>query len=47
MLGATLIRDEVLQVRKPCEKRLLAPFRMMKPFHRTLLLDFEVLCSKH
>ena len=38
MLGATLIRDEVIQVRKPCEKRLLAPFRMMKPFHRTLLL---------
>jgi len=34
MLGSTLIRDEVIQVREPCEKRLLAPFRMMKPFHR-------------
>ena len=34
MLGPTLIRDEVIQVREPCEKRLLAPFRMMKSFHR-------------
>ena len=34
MLGATLIRDEVVQVGEPCEKRLLASTRMVKPFHR-------------
>jgi hypothetical protein len=34
MLGAPLIRDEVLQGREPWEKRLLAPWRMLHPLHR-------------
>jgi len=34
MLGSTLIRDEVVQVGEPREKRLLAPARIVKPFHR-------------
>ena len=34
MLGATLIRDEVVHVGEPREKRLLAPAWMVKPFHR-------------
>ena len=34
MLGATLIRDEVVQVGEPREKRLLAATGMMEPFHR-------------
>ena len=33
MLGATLIWDEVVQVCKPGEKRLLAATWVMKPFH--------------
>jgi hypothetical protein len=33
MLGSTLIRDEVVQVGESREKRLLAPTRMVKPFH--------------
>ena len=34
MLGATLIRDEVIQVGEPREKRLLAATWMMEPLHR-------------
>src|SRR5713101_7102855 len=34
MLGATLIRDQVVQVREPRQKRLLAATWVMKPFHR-------------
>src|SRR5437660_10747129 len=34
MLGSTLIRDEVVQVGEPREKRPLAPACMVKPFHR-------------
>src|SRR5215813_1302154 len=34
MLGAMLIRDEVVQVGEPREKRLLAPSWMMEPLHR-------------
>ena len=34
MLGATLIRDEIVQVGEPREKRLLAATGMMKPLHR-------------
>ena len=34
VLGPTLIRDEVVQVREPREKRLLTATRMVKPFHR-------------
>jgi len=34
VLGAALIRYEVLQVRQPREKRLLAPFGVMEAFHR-------------
>ncbi len=34
MLGATLIRDEVVQVGEPREKRLLTATGMMEPFHR-------------
>src|SRR4029453_5762599 len=34
MLSPTLIRDQVVQVGEPREKRLLASFWMMKPFHR-------------
>jgi len=34
MLSPTLIRDQVVQVGEPREKRLLAAFWMMKPFHR-------------
>jgi hypothetical protein len=33
MLGPTLIRNEVIEVREPRQKRLLAPIWMMKPFH--------------
>jgi hypothetical protein len=33
MLGSTLIRYQVVEVREPREKRLLAPPWMMKPFH--------------
>ena len=33
MLGPTLIGHEVVQVRQPCEKRLLVPVWMVKPFH--------------
>src|SRR6516162_7058935 len=32
--GPTLIRDEVVQVGEPGEKRLLASTRMMEPLHR-------------
>jgi hypothetical protein len=33
MLGATLIRHKVVQVRQPREKRLLAPLGMMEALH--------------
>jgi hypothetical protein len=33
MLGPTLIRHQVVQMRQPREKRLLAPFGMMEAFH--------------
>jgi hypothetical protein len=33
MLGAPLIRYQVVQVGKPCEKRLLAPIWVVKPLH--------------
>src|SRR5215475_15057456 len=33
MLGPTLIGDQVVQVRQPRQKRLLAPFGMMEPLH--------------
>src|SRR5262249_31331095 len=33
VLGPTLIRYQVVQVRQPCEKRLLAPTWVMKAFH--------------
>jgi hypothetical protein len=33
MLSPTLIRDQVIQMSQPCEKRLLAATRVMKPFH--------------
>jgi hypothetical protein len=34
MLGATLIRDEVVQVCEPGQKRLLAATWVMEPLHR-------------
>src|SRR4029434_6616676 len=34
MLGPTLIRDEVVQVGEPGEKRLLTSTRMMESLHR-------------
>src|SRR5215813_8778352 len=34
MYGSTLIRDKVIQVGEPCEKRLVAPFGVMEAFHR-------------
>ena len=34
MLGSTLIRDEVVQVRQPRQKRRLAPLGMLAAFHR-------------
>jgi hypothetical protein len=37
MLGAPLIRHQVVQVRQPDKKRLLAPFGMMEAFHREQL----------
>jgi hypothetical protein len=37
MLGATLIRHQVVQVRQPDKKRLWAPFGMMEAFHREQL----------
>src|SRR2546428_422258 len=38
--GPTLIRDEVVQVGEPGEKRLVASTRMMEPLHREeLALD--------
>jgi transposase len=33
MLGSTLIRDQVVEVCQPREKRLLAAIGMVKPFH--------------
>src|SRR5262244_3073690 len=33
MDGATLIRHQVVQMRQPRQKRLLAPFGMMEAFH--------------
>ena len=33
MLGSTLIRDEVIQVGEPRQKRLLTAPGMMEPFH--------------
>jgi hypothetical protein len=38
VLGSALIRDEVVQVCEPRQKRLLAPLRMMEPFHRVVYL---------
>ena len=37
MLGATLIRHQVVQVRQPDKKRLLAPLGMIEAFHREQL----------
>jgi hypothetical protein len=37
MLGAALIRYQVVQVRQPCEKCLLAPVRMVEAFHHKQL----------
>src|SRR5919198_5347668 len=37
MLSATLIRDEVVQVGEPREKRLLAATGMMEPLHHEQL----------
>ena len=37
MLGAALIRHQVLQVREPRQKRLLAPLGMMEAFHHEQL----------
>ena len=34
MVGATLIRDQVVQMGQPAQKRLLAPFGVMEAFHR-------------
>jgi oligopeptide/dipeptide ABC transporter ATP-binding protein len=43
MLGATLIRHQVVQVRQPDKKRLLAPFGMMEAFHcEQLPLDVSI-----
>src|SRR5215470_3038075 len=33
MLSSTLIGYQVIEVRQPCQKRLLAPFRMMEALH--------------
>src|SRR5438309_9679764 len=33
MLSPTLIGDQVIEVRQPCQKRLLAAFGMMEAFH--------------
>ena len=38
MLGATLLRDEVIQVGEPREKRPLAPAWMVPPLHREQFL---------
>ena len=37
MLGATLIRHQVVQVRQPDKKRLLTPLGMMEAFQREQL----------
>jgi hypothetical protein len=37
MLGATMVRDQVVQVCQPGKKRLSAPFRMMEALHRVQL----------
>jgi hypothetical protein len=34
MLSPTLIGDQVIEVRQPCQKRLLVTPRVMKAFHR-------------
>jgi hypothetical protein len=34
MLSPTLIGDQVIEVRQPCQKRLLAATGMVKAFHR-------------
>src|SRR5215510_2315429 len=34
VLGATLVRNQVIQVREPRQKGLLAPGWMMEPLHR-------------
>jgi hypothetical protein len=33
MLSPALIRNQVVEVREPCQTRLLAAVGMMKPFH--------------
>ena len=33
MLSPTLIGDQIIEVRKPCQKRLLAPCGMMGTLH--------------
>src|SRR6266581_2756176 len=43
MLGAPLIRDEVVQVRKPRERRLLAATGMVKPFHHEELAVYGIM----
>jgi hypothetical protein len=39
MLGPTLIRHQVIQVRQPRQERLLAATWMVKPFHREQFLS--------
>jgi hypothetical protein len=34
VLGATLVRNQIVQVREPCQKGLWAPGWMVKAFHR-------------
>ena len=41
MLGASLIRHQVVQVGQPHEKRLLAAIGMMKAFHGHLTSGFD------
>ena len=45
MLGSTLIRNEIVQVCEPRQKRLLAPARMMEAFHGKQLPFDGVMCS--
>jgi hypothetical protein len=48
MLSPTLIRDQIVPVGEPGEKRLLASFWMMKPFHRKQFCSMALCaCSSH
>src|SRR2546425_2202004 len=44
MLGTTLIRYQVVEVRQPGEKRLLASLRVVKAFHREQLPLDGIMC---